>query len=83
MQMAPSPEYMEIAKKVQAAVAADQEWFQAYAKKHDYYKGNLLYHVKLGVTEAEWQRIGELTVQMSMQQIGTVSIHVKQLDGNS
>lgn len=57
--------YEELVQRFRMAIAENQEWFVEYAKTSKPGQG-LDYHPNLGMTEEEWERLGDMTEQMRM-----------------
>jgi len=76
MVAAAPPELEELAKRMQAAVAANADWFRAYVEQAG--TEELPYHKNLGITKEEYERLlSRSKAGMTLQRVASVEIVLK------
>jgi hypothetical protein len=74
MALAVPPEAEALAQRITTAIRANPDWYRAYAAQHP--QGELPWHANLGVTAEEYQRFQTLTNQISLREVGQVTLTV-------
>lgn len=76
LQARANPEIAAITKKLQAAVAANADWWNAYVKANAE-KKPLPYHEKFGITEEEYKSLLSSAEQFRLVKVGEIDIDIK------
>jgi hypothetical protein len=76
MELAASPRVDELTKKLQLAVAENQEWWQEYLQEHAEERP-LPYHPNMGLSEAEYEEFLAQADELSVAKTGEATLQVR------